>query len=91
MVVSFIFQIIPPREHLCLLLVVQFLPDEVNNGMQDDLKEWHKQVPKEPDFDELYVGRLGKGVGGRNEDSSQHKEGCQVCHGDRVELRFLYG
>ena len=65
------------------------VPDEVNDCVKDDLKEWHEQVPEEPDFNELDVGRLGEGVGGRDEECRQHEKGCQVCHGDGVELSCL--
>ena len=33
----------------------QLLLDEINNCVKDDFKEWNKQVPEEPDFNELDV------------------------------------
>ena len=40
----------PPLKYPILLHVGQFLPDEINDGVKNDFKEWHEKMAQQPDF-----------------------------------------
>ena len=77
-------------EHTAAIILVQIIfLEDVDDRLDDDVREGDHEADDEPRVDQLDVGRPRQGVGDGDEEGGQNEEGRHVHHHDGREVLWL--